>query len=63
MRRLEMPRTREILRLKYEALLSLREIAQACNCGKSTVSNDKQLMSLLYPPTERKASFPEPDSA
>ncbi len=73
-----MPRTREILRLKYEALLSLREIAQACNCGKSTVAevlsraekagitwpvdlNDKQLMSLLYPPTERKASFPEPD--
>lgn len=73
-----MPRAREVLRLKYEVQLSLREIAQACNCGKSTVSeivgraekagitwpvdfNDKQLMSLLYPPAEKKASSPEPD--
>jgi transposase len=38
MRRLEMPRVREVLRLKYEVKLSLREIAQACNCGKSTVA-------------------------
>lgn len=73
-----MPKAREVLRLKYEVQLSLREIAQACNCGKSTVSeilcraekvgitwpidfNDKQLMSLLYPPAEKKASSPEPD--
>lgn len=78
MRRLEMPRTREILRLKHEVKLSLREIAQACNCGKSTVSdilcraekagiswpvdfNDKQLMSVLYPPVKKMASPPEPD--
>lgn len=38
MRRLEMLKAREILRLKYEAGLSLREIGKACNCGKSTVS-------------------------
>jgi len=73
-----MPRAREILRLKYEVQLSLREIAHACNCGKSTVSeilsraekagitwpvdfNDKQLMSLLYPPVTKKVSLPEPD--
>ncbi|MTI79524.1 MAG: hypothetical protein FH758_01380 [Firmicutes bacterium] len=33
-----MLKVREILRLKYEAGLSLREIGKACNCGKSTVS-------------------------
>ena len=33
-----MLKAREILRLKYEVGLSLREIGQACNCGKSTVS-------------------------
>jgi transposase len=38
MRRLDMLKTREILRLKNEVGLSLREIAQACNCGKTTVS-------------------------
>lgn len=38
MRRLNVLKTREILRLKYEIGLSLREIGKACNCGKSTVS-------------------------
>lgn len=33
-----MLKAREILRLKNEAGLSLREIGQACSCGKSTVS-------------------------
>ena len=33
-----MLKTREILRLRNEVGLSLREIAQACNCGKTTVS-------------------------
>lgn len=33
-----MLKAREILRLKHEVGLSLREIGQACNCGKSTVS-------------------------
>lgn len=33
-----MLKAREILRLKYEAELSLREIGKACNCGKTTVS-------------------------
>ena len=33
-----MLKTREILRLKHEVGLSLREIGQSCNCGKSTVS-------------------------
>jgi transposase len=39
MRRLEMLKAREILRLKHEVGLSLRGIGQACNCGKSTVSD------------------------
>jgi transposase len=75
-----MLKAREILRLKHEVGLSLREIGNACSCGKSTVSevleratkagitwpvamNDKQLLSLLYPPVipESKASVPEPD--
>lgn len=33
-----MLKIREILRLKHEAGMSLREIGSACNCGKSTVS-------------------------
>ncbi len=33
-----MLKAREILRLKHEVGLSLREIGQACNCGKSTAS-------------------------
>lgn len=32
-----MLKAREILKLKYETGLSLREIGKACNCGKSTV--------------------------
>lgn len=39
MRRLDMLKAREIIRLKNEAGLSLREIAQACGCGKSTVGD------------------------
>lgn len=78
MRRSEMLKIREVLRLNHEIGLSLREIAAACSCGKSTVSaileragkagvgwpvelNDKQLMSLLYPPRERADCAPEPD--
>ena len=78
MRRMEMLKAREILRLKHEVGLSLREIAQACSCGKSSVSeildrsqkahlewptdlSDKQLMSLLYPPSDGRISSPEPD--
>jgi transposase len=38
MRSLDMLKAREILRLKHEVNLSLREIGQACNCGKSTVA-------------------------
>ena len=30
--------TREVLRLRHELGLSLREIGQACSCGKTTVS-------------------------
>ena len=33
-----MLKAREILRLKHQAGLSLREIGKACSCGKSTVS-------------------------
>ena len=73
-----MLKTREILRLKHEVGLSLREIAKSCNCGKTTISevlvraestginwpielNDKQLLSLLYPPLEHKNTVFEPD--
>jgi DNA-binding Lrp family transcriptional regulator len=38
MRRLDMLKTRKILRLKHDLGLSLREIGKSCNCGKSTVS-------------------------
>jgi transposase len=38
MRRLNMLKAREILRLKHETGLSLREIGKACGCGKTTVS-------------------------
>ena len=73
-----MLKAKEILRLKHVAELSLRDIAKACNCGKTTVAevlerasssgifwpvslNDKQLISLLYPPQQNKFIFPEPD--
>ena len=35
MRMLDMLKAREILRLKHELGLSLREIGRACNCGKT----------------------------
>ena len=38
MRRTDMLKARRIFRLKYEVGLSLREIGQACRCGKTTVS-------------------------
>jgi hypothetical protein len=38
LRRMEMLKAREILRQKHEIGLSLREIGQACNCGKFSVS-------------------------
>ena len=38
MRRLDVLKAREILRLKHEGGLSLREIGQACYCGKTTVA-------------------------
>jgi transposase len=37
MRRLDNLKAREILRLKFEVGLSLREIGKSCNCGKTTV--------------------------
>ncbi|HZK11850.1 MAG TPA: sigma factor-like helix-turn-helix DNA-binding protein [Atribacterota bacterium] len=33
-----MLKTREILRLRHELGLSLREIGQVCSCGETTVS-------------------------
>jgi transposase len=38
MRRTDMLKAKEILRLKYEAGLSLRDIAISCKCGKTTVA-------------------------
>jgi len=78
MRRLDMSKVKEILRLKYDVGLSLRDIAASCNCGKSTVDeilkraqnanitwpcelNDKELLSLIYPPAERYSKYTEPD--
>lgn len=69
-----MSKVREILRLKYDVGLSLRDIAASCNCGKSTVDdilkrarnaniiwpcelNDKELLSLIYPPAERNSKY------
>ena len=73
-----MAKAREIIRLKNQLGLSLREIASSCDCGKTTVSEvlsraekagitdalcltDKQLLSMLYPPTEKETKVPEPD--
>jgi len=78
MRRLDMSKVKEILRLKFDAGLSLRDIAASCNCGKSTVDdvlkraqnakiswpcdlNDKELLSLIYPPAEGRKAAAEPD--
>jgi len=78
MRRLDMSKVREILRLKFDVGLSLRDIAASCNCGKSTVEdvlkraknasiswpcylNDKELLSLIYPPSEARNKAIEPD--
>ena len=49
-----MLKAREVLRLKQEVGLSLRDIAQACNCGKSTVSEilDRANKSGVTWPTE-----------
>ncbi len=73
-----MSKVREILRLKYDVGLSLRDIAASCNCGKSTVDdilkraqhaninwpcelNDKELLSIIYPPIKRYSKYTEPD--
>jgi len=73
-----MSKVREILRLRFEVGLSLRDIAASCNCGKSTVDdilkraknaniswpchlNEKELVSLIYPPTESRSKSVEPD--
>ena len=77
MRRTDMLKAREILRLRKGGL-SLRDIAKSTGCGKTTVSevlsraenadisypidlSDKELMSKLYPPAVKTPSFPEPD--
>ena len=39
MRRMEMSRVKEILKLKHEMGMTVREIGNACGCGKSTVSD------------------------
>ena len=73
-----MSKIREILRLKFDVRLSLRDIAASCNCGKSTVDdvlkrakganipwpcylNDKELLSLIYPPVKTLNKAIEPD--
>lgn len=47
-----MLKAREILRLKHEAGLSLRDIGKSCNCGKTTVSeviNRAKKAGLVWP--------------
>ena len=39
MRRVEMSRVKEILKMKHEMGMTIREIGTACGCGKSTVSD------------------------
>ena len=73
-----MSKVKEILRLKFDVGLSLRDIAASCNCGKSTVDdilkraqnaniswpcdlNDKELLTLIYPPAEARKKVIEPD--
>jgi DNA-binding Lrp family transcriptional regulator len=48
-----MLKAREILRLKHETRLSLREIGKCCNCGKSTVSEifEKAEKAGIYGPS------------
>ena len=42
-----MLKAREILRLKHETGLSLREIGKCCNCGKSTVAEVLERLEKL----------------
>lgn len=52
MRRTDMLKAREILRLKYDLGLSLRDIGLACKCGKSTVAdvlNRAEKASISWP--------------
>lgn len=54
MRRLDMLKAREILRLKHDLGFSLREIGNSCNCGKSTVSEvlERAKRARIIWPTE-----------
>ena len=47
-----MLKAREILRMKHEVGLSLREIGKACNCSKTTVAE------VLERATEAKITWP-----
>ncbi len=47
-----MLKAREILRLKFEVGLSVRDVGNACNCGKSTVSDllkRAQMAGITWP--------------
>ena len=47
-----MLKAKEVLRLKHEVGLSIREIGKACSCGKSTVSEileRAQKASVIWP--------------
>ena len=54
MRRLDILKAKKILRLKHEVLLFLREIGQACNCGKTTVTEvlDRTEKACIIGPIE-----------
>jgi len=53
-----MLKAREILKLKHEVGLSLREIGKSCNCGKSTVSEvlERAAKAGITWPIELKAT-------
>ncbi len=47
-----MLKAREILRLKFEVGLSVRDVGNTCNCGKSTVSDmlkRAQMAGITWP--------------
>lgn len=78
MRRTDVKKVKEIIRLKLESDLSIRQIAANCGMSKSAVQDvlkratencitwpltmtNQKLLATLYPPSDTKNSYPEPD--
>ena len=52
--RLSMRKIKEVLRLKFENHLSVRQIAESCGIGKSTVAGTK-IVTFIPMPTHEPA--------